>query len=57
MLVYVSSPWRTELWNFESSYPFAVGTALLIFLPPVLYAAVQIGAHDRCGTDSRADRP
>jgi alpha-1,6-mannosyltransferase len=53
MLLYISSPWRQQLWNFTSPYPLALGTALLIFLPPVLYACVQfLGGPDRAVDES-----
>lgn len=42
MLIYISSPWRLQLWNFSSPYPMALGSALLVFLAPVLYAVVQM---------------
>lgn len=42
MLIYVSSPWRLSLWNFESPLPMALGTALFVFTTPLLYAAVEL---------------
>jgi alpha-1,6-mannosyltransferase len=42
MLLYVSSPWRLSLWNFSTSFPLAVGTTLIVFLPPVLYAIMHL---------------
>jgi hypothetical protein len=42
MLIYVSSAWRLTIWNFDSSFPLAVGTGLLVFTTPVIYAIVQV---------------
>ncbi|HTE84868.1 MAG TPA: glycosyltransferase family 39 protein, partial [Dehalococcoidia bacterium] len=42
MLVYVSSVWRLSLWNFNSFFPLAIGTALMVFLPPILYAVMHL---------------
>jgi hypothetical protein len=42
MLLYISSAWRLTVWNFSSLYPMSLGTALLVFLAPVLYALLQI---------------
>jgi alpha-1,6-mannosyltransferase len=42
MLLYVSSPWKLQLWNFASAMPMPLGNLLIVFLPPVLYATMQI---------------
>jgi alpha-1,6-mannosyltransferase len=42
MLIYLSSPWRLSIWNFDSFFPLAIGTALFVFLPPVLYALMHL---------------
>jgi alpha-1,6-mannosyltransferase len=57
MLVYCSSAWRLTLWNFDSDFPMALGTALLAFAPPLLYVAIELtrGPADRpLPADSRA---
>jgi alpha-1,6-mannosyltransferase len=41
MLIYISSAWRLSFWNFNDSFPMTLGTALLVFLPPALYLAMQ----------------
>jgi hypothetical protein len=40
--IYISSPWRLSLWYFGSFFPIALGTALVVFLPPVLYALMHL---------------
>ncbi len=52
MLVYISSAWRLAFWNFTSPVPMSLGTALLVFLPPVLYVAMH--AWERAGGNSPA---
>jgi hypothetical protein len=42
MLIYVSSPWRLAIWNFDTGFPLAVGTALWVFAPPILYALMEM---------------
>jgi len=42
MLIYVSSPWRLAIWNFNSPFPMAVGSALWVFAPPLLYVAMEV---------------
>jgi alpha-1,6-mannosyltransferase len=42
MLVYTSSVWRELVWNYSTTYPMAVGTALFVFTPPVLYALLHV---------------
>ncbi len=70
MLIYVSSSWRLLIWNFQTGYAMAMGTALMVFSAPVLYAVTQMLATGagwwpppsdakRCssgGQRSRADR-
>jgi alpha-1,6-mannosyltransferase len=42
MLIYVSSAWRLAFWNFNSPFPMSLGTALLVFLPPLLYVMMHV---------------
>jgi alpha-1,6-mannosyltransferase len=42
MLLYISSAWRLAFWNFTSPLPMSLGTALLVFLPPLLYIAMHL---------------
>lgn len=42
MLIYVSSSWRTYIWNFSDPVPMTLGTALLVFLPLILYAVMHV---------------
>jgi hypothetical protein len=42
MLIYLSSPWRLEIWNLTNPMPLPLGNLLIVFLPPVLYAAMQL---------------
>ena len=42
LLVYVASSWRLSLWNFTSTFAMAFGTALLVFVAPVLYAVMHV---------------
>jgi alpha-1,6-mannosyltransferase len=41
MAGYVSFSWGGALWNWSTNYAAAIGTPLLVFLPPVLYAALS----------------
>jgi alpha-1,6-mannosyltransferase len=40
MAGYVSFGWGALLWNWSSGYAAAIGTPLIVFLPPVLYASL-----------------
>jgi len=40
MLGYVSFYWGGALWNWSTNYAAALGTPLLVFLPPMLYAVL-----------------
>jgi hypothetical protein len=42
MLIYISSAWRLTIWNFDSAFPLAMGTGLLVFTTPIIYAVVQV---------------
>jgi len=42
LLIYVASSWRLSIWNFSSTFAMAFGTALLVFLAPVLYAVMHL---------------
>jgi len=42
MLVYLSWPWKLQLWSFASPLPMPLGNTLMVFLPPLLYAAMQL---------------
>jgi hypothetical protein len=55
MFIYLSSPWRLSIWYFGSFFPLAIGTALIVFLPPVLYAAMHILDSVSAGSDALAD--
>jgi alpha-1,6-mannosyltransferase len=47
MFVYTSSVWREALWNYSTTYAMAIGSALLIFSPPVLYALLHVSGYRR----------
>lgn len=47
LLVYVASSWRLWMWNFNNGFAMALGTALLVFLAPVLYALMHIWLPNR----------
>jgi alpha-1,6-mannosyltransferase len=42
MFIYLSSPWRLSIWYFGSFFPLALGTALIVFVPPFLYALMHL---------------
>jgi hypothetical protein len=48
MLLYLTSSWNVQLWNYASPLPMPLGNMLLVFLPPVLYAAIHLlASNDR----------
>jgi hypothetical protein len=50
MLLYLTSSWYVQLWNYDTPLAMPLGNMLLVFLPPIMYAAVHlIGAGESPG--------
>lgn len=47
LLTYVCFAWGFQLWGRNGTYPWAFGTALVVFTTPVLYALMRLWAPVR----------
>jgi hypothetical protein len=55
MLLYLTSSWYVQLWNYDTPLPMPLGNMLLVFLPPVMYAAVHLlGSEEEKEKDNPA---